>query len=123
MTPQAQGPQKTGLTSEDFRAKLGGVPAKVDMRALQEDERVSLVEGVATWRKPTVAGASQLRTVRVRGPTPAPQARLGSAGSSPACCDMASRLWGQVSVPCWAGTAAGCRVLPSWSSQYAGPWL
>lgn len=113
VTAQAQGPQKTGLTSEDFRAKLRGVPAKVDVRALREDERISLVEGVATWRKPTVAGASQLHTVRVQGPTPAPHTCLGSAGSSPACCDMAPRLWGQVSLPCWVGTAAGCWVLPA----------
>lgn len=67
VTPQARGPQKVGLTSEDFRAKLRGVPAEVDVRALQEDEWVGLVEGVASWRKPTAAGASQLYTVPSQG--------------------------------------------------------
>ena len=46
---QAWGPQKTKLTSDDFGAKAGGVAAEVDVRALQEDERVGFVERVAAW--------------------------------------------------------------------------
>lgn len=72
VTAQTRGPQNTRLTLEDFRAKLGGVPAKVDVRALREDEWVGLIERVATWRKPTAAEASQFRKAHGQGAAPYP---------------------------------------------------
>lgn len=93
MMARAWGSQEKGLTSEDFRAKAGCVPTEVDVRTLGKDERVGLVEGVATWGRPTVDAASGHHTTPCRGGAllaehhPPAHTHSGYAGSSPASLD------------------------------------